>query len=114
LDGNWEVRLYSISYSLTWYTLRDVADDLYFYYNDGTRNNGKGFYLVAFVDYGHYENVQELLKNMNASLKKNIGNDSINLTYSTRTGKVTVHLGPIARLVYFKNCLSSWGTVENR
>jgi hypothetical protein len=40
LDGNWEVGLYSISYPHTWYTLRDVADDLYFYYNDGTGNNG--------------------------------------------------------------------------
>ena len=94
--------LYYISYPHTWYTLRDVADDLYFYCNDGTGNNGEGFFLVAFVDYGHYENVQELLKNMNASLKKYIGNDSINLTYSTRTGKVTVHLGANCKIGLFK------------
>ena len=50
---------------------------------------------------------------MNASLKKYIGNDSINLTYSTRTGKVTVHLGANCKIGLFQRILH-WNNRERR
>jgi hypothetical protein len=54
---------------------------------------------VATMKYGHYETMQDFVKNMNASLELEIGNSTtIYLTYSTLTGKVTVHLKPKCKL----------------
>ena len=98
LDGNWEVGLYSISYPHTWYTLRDINADTYFYYVEGS-----GWPSVATVKYGHYETMQDFVKNMNAALESEIGNSTtIYLTYSTLTGKVTVHLGANCKIGLFK------------
>ena len=97
LDGNWEVGLYSISYPNTWYTLRNINADTHFYYVEGT-----GWPSVATMKYGHYETMQDFVKNMNASLESEIGNSTtIYLTYSTLTGKVTVHLKPKCKLLLF-------------
>ena len=97
LDGNWEVGLYSISYPNTWYTLRNLIVDTHFYYVEGT-----GWPSVATMKYGHYETMQYFVKNMNASLELEIGNSTtIYLTYSTLTGKVTVHLKPKCKLLLF-------------
>ena len=94
LDGSWEVGLYSISYPNTWYTLRDINVDTHFYYVEGT-----GWPSVATVKYGHYETMQDFVKNMNAALELEIGNSTtIYLTYSTLAGKVTVHLKPKCKL----------------
>ena len=94
LDGNWEVGLYSIFYPNTWYTLRDINVDTHIYYVEGT-----GWPSVATVKYGHYETMQDFVKNMNAALELEIGNSTtIYLTYSTLTGKVTVHLKPKCKL----------------
>jgi hypothetical protein len=57
---------------------------------------------VATVKYGHYENMQDFVKNMNAALESEIGNSTtIYLTYSTLTGKVTVHLKPKCKILLF-------------
>ena len=97
LDGNWEVGLYSISYPNTWYTLRNLIVDTHFYYVEGT-----GWPSVATMKCGHYETMQYFVKNMNASLELEIGNSTtIYLTYSTLTGKVTVHLKPKCKLLLF-------------
>ena len=97
LDGNWEVGLYSIFYTNTWCTLRNINVDTHFYYVEGT-----GWPSVATMKYEHYETMQDFVKNMNASLESEIGNStSIYLTYSTRTGKVTVHLKPKCKLVLY-------------
>ena len=54
------------------------------------------------MKYGHYETMQYFVKNMNASLELEIGNSTtIYLTYSTLTGKVTVHLKPKCKLLLF-------------
>ena len=97
LDGNWEVGLYSFFYSNTWYTLRNLIVDTHFYYVEDTR-----WPSVATMKYGHYETMQDFVKNMNASLELEIGNSTtIYLTYSTLTGKVTVHLKPKCKLLLF-------------
>ena len=97
LEGNWEVGLYSIFYPNTWYTLRNINADTHFYYVEGT-----GWPSVATMKYGHYETMQDFVKNMNASLELEIGNSTtIYLTYSTLTGKVTVHLKPKCKLLLF-------------
>ena len=67
---------------------------MHFYYVEGT-----GWPSVATMKYGHYETMQDFVKNMNASLELEIGNSTtIYLTYSTLTGKVTVHLKPKCKL----------------
>ena len=97
LDGNWEVGLYSIFYPRTWYTLRNSSVDTHFYYVEGT-----GWPSVATMKYGHYETMQDFVKSMNATLELEIGNSTtIYLTYSTLTGKVTVHLKPKCKLLLF-------------
>jgi hypothetical protein len=97
LDGNWEVGLYSIFYPNTWYTLRNINADTHFYYFEGT-----GWPSVATMKYGHYETMQDFVKNMNASLESEIGNSTtIYLTYSTLTGKVTVYLKPKCKILLF-------------
>ena len=85
LNGDWEVGLYSISYPNTWYTLQNLENHIY-YSVDGL------IFLVALVDYGYYETMNDLAKSVNAALKRNIGNDNIRLTYNVRTEKVTVHV----------------------
>jgi hypothetical protein len=44
------------------------------------------------IDYGYYETMNDLVRSINTSLKKDIGNDNIRLTYNARTEKATVHL----------------------
>jgi hypothetical protein len=57
---------------------------------------------VATMKYEHYETMQDFVKNMNASLESEIGNSTtIYLTYSTLTGKVTVHLKPKCKILLF-------------
>lgn len=85
LSGNWEVGLFSISYPNTWYTLKNF--DNHIYYADRS-----GIFSSAFVDYGYYETMQNLIKAANAALKKETKNDNITLTFNARTEKVTVHL----------------------
>ena len=87
LNGNWEVGLYTISYPNTWYTLQNLENHIY-YSKDGF------FFETATVDYGYYETTNELVKSVNASLKKETKNDNVRLSYNVRTEKVTY-------LVYF-------------
>ena len=97
LEGDWEVGVYSLSYPHTWYTLRNLIVDTHFYYVEGT-----GWPSMATMKYGHYETMQDFVKNMNASLELEIGNSTtIDLMYSTLTGKVTVHLKPKCKLLLF-------------
>ena len=57
LEGNWEVGLYSITYSNTWYTLQFQQKHVY-YSTDG----GKSIWSSAIVDYGYYTSMPELLE----------------------------------------------------
>ena len=51
------------------------------------------------MKYGHYETMQDFVKNMNASLELELGNSTtIYITYSTLTGKFTCHLKPKCKL----------------
>ncbi len=85
LEGSWKVGLYSISYPNTWYTLQDIFDT-HFYYTDRS-----GIPSTAYVSYGYYETVQDLIKATNKVLARDV-NDNIKLTYNALTGKVTVQL----------------------
>ena len=85
LNGNWEVGLYSITYPHTWYNLQKHENHIY-YSADGY------IFLTLVIDYGYYETMNDLVKSINTSLKKDIGNDNIRLTYNARTEKATVHL----------------------
>ena len=85
LNGNWEVGLYTISYPNTWYTLQNNDSHIY-YSKDGF------LFEMAIVDYGYYETTNDLVKSVNAALKKETKNDNIRLTYNVRTEKVTIHL----------------------
>jgi hypothetical protein len=87
LEGDWEVGVYSLSYPHTWYTLRNTNMDTHFYCNGGS-----SFYSTVDMDYGFYGSIQEFITDINKVLKKEVGDDIIYFTYSTKTGKVTCHL----------------------
>ena len=90
LNGDWEVGLYSISYSNTWYTLPNHENHIY-YSPDG----GRTFYNSAIVDYGYYATVPELIKAINAAMAKEIGSENkITFTFNPRTEKTGVTLAP--------------------
>jgi hypothetical protein len=84
LNGNWEVGLYSITYPHTWYNI-PKNDNIYYSADDH-------IFLTSTVEYGYYETMNDLVKSINNSLKKETGNDNVRLTYNTRTEKVTIHL----------------------
>jgi hypothetical protein len=85
LNGSWEVGLYSISYPHTWYNLQNEDSHIY--------SSADGYiFLTSIVDYGYYETMNDLVKSVNAKLKKDNKNDNIKLKYNARTDKVTVHL----------------------
>ena len=50
------------------------------------------FFETTTVDYGYYETTNELVKSVNASLKKETKNDNVRLSYNVRTEKVTIHI----------------------
>ena len=83
LNGNWEVGLYSISYPNTWYTLHK-GDNHIFYSDDGF------IFSTAYVDYGYYETVQDLIAAVNKALVKETGNRKITVSFDPRTAKVTI------------------------
>ena len=85
LNGNWEVGLYTISYPNTWYTLQNLENHIY-YSKDGF------FFETPTVDYGYFETTNELVKSVNASLKKETKNDNVRLSHNVRTEKVTIHI----------------------
>ena len=87
LNGEWEVGLYSISYPNTWYTLQKHQRNIY-YSTDG----GKNFWNSARVDYGYYTTIPELIKSINAAMKKELTNNNIAFSYNPRTHKVKVTL----------------------
>ena len=101
LEGDWEVGVYSLSYPHTWYTLRNTNTDTHFYCNDGS-----GFYSMTEMDYGFYGSIQEFITDINAALKKEVGDDSIYFTYSTKTGKVTCHLTKPGHRVFIAGRIS--------
>ena len=96
LNGEWEVGLYSISYPNTWYTLRDINKDTHIYYKDKD-----GFYSVIDLNYGHYETIQDLIKNVNSALAKYAGKGNVVLSLNTLTGKVKVQLKSGYRLILY-------------
>ena len=96
LNGEWEVGLYSISYPNTWYTLRDINTDTHIYYKDK-----EGFYSVVKLDYGHYERIQDLIKNINSALTKYAGKGNVTLSLNALTGKVKVQLKSKYELILF-------------
>ena len=89
LIGEWEVGLYSISYPNTWYTLQNHQNHIY-YSTDG----GKTFWSSGIVDYGYYTSVPELIKSINAAMKKELKNNNITFSFNPRTHKVKVTLAP--------------------
>ena len=63
LNGDQEVGLYSISFPNTWYTLQNHENHIYC--------SEDGFiFQTAFVDYGYYGTMDDLLKSVNVPLKK--------------------------------------------
>ena len=89
LNGEWEVGLYSISYPNTWYTLQKQQNHVYY-----TKDAGKSFWSLGIVDYGYYTSVPELIKSINAAMKKELKNNSITFAFNPRTHKVKVTLAP--------------------
>jgi hypothetical protein len=53
---------------------------------------GSSFYSTVDMDYGFYGSIQEFITDINKALEKEVGDDIIYFTYSTKTGKVTCHL----------------------
>ena len=86
LNGEWEVGLYSISYPNTWYTLQNLDKDTHLI------TKTTGIWGTAIVDYGHYETIQDLIKDVNKALAKYAGNGNIVLSLNALTGKVKVQL----------------------
>ena len=65
LNGEWEVGLYSISYSNTCYTLQNHQNHIYY-----SMDGGQSFWSSAIVDYGYYASMTELIKSINTTMKK--------------------------------------------
>ena len=80
--------LYSISYSNTWYTLRNHQNHIY------CSTDGHSFTYSATVDYGYYASMPDLIKSINAGIKKEFGNTKISFSFNPRTEKVSVTLAP--------------------
>ena len=89
LNGDWEVGLYSISYPNTWYTVQKQQNHIYY-----TKDAGKSFWSSAIVDYGYYTSIPELIKAINAAMKKELKNSNIQFAFNPRTHKVKVALAP--------------------
>ena len=84
LEGDWEVGLYPISYPNTWYTLRNHQNHIY------CSTNGQSFRYSAIIDYGYYASMSDLIKSINASVKKELGNSKITFSFNPRTEKVSL------------------------
>ena len=56
------------------------------------RADPSGLWLAADVDYGHYETIQDLPKDVNKALAKRAGSGNITISYNTITGKTIVKL----------------------
>ena len=87
LEGDWELGLYSVSYPNSWHTLQNDPNKTHLYWVDTS-----GFWLAADVDYGHYETIEDLLKDVNKMLAKRVGSGNIAISYNTITGKTVVKL----------------------
>ena len=88
LEGDWEVGLYSISYSNTWYTLRNHQNHIY------CSTDGHSFMYSATVDYGYNASMPDLIKSINAGIKKELGNSKISFSFNPQTEKVSVTPAP--------------------
>ena len=97
LNGEWEVGLYSISYPNTLYTLQFQQNHIY-QYLDG----GKTFWSSAIIDYGYHTSMPELIKSINAAMKKELKNSNITFLFNPRTHKVKVTLAA-------KRCVELYG-----
>ena len=100
LNGEWEVGLYSISYPNTWYTLQFQQNHIYY-----SLDGGKTFWSSAIVDYGYYTSIPELIKAINAAMKKELKNNNITFSYNLRTHKVKVTLAA-------KHCVGLYGQLS--
>ena len=87
LNGEWEVGLYSISYPNTCYTLQFQQNHIYY-----TTDAGKSFWSSGIVDYGYYTSIPELIKFINAAMKKELKNNNITFSFNPQTIKVKVTL----------------------
>ena len=81
--------MYSISYPNTWYTVQKQQNHVYY-----TKDAGKSFWSSGIVDYGYYTSVPELIKSINAAMKKELKDNSITFAFNPRTHKVKVTLAP--------------------
>ena len=87
LNGKWEVGLYSITYSNTWYTLQNQQNHVY-YSTDGRQT----FWTSAIIDYGYYTSMAGLIEPISTAMHKDLGNTNITFYLSPRTHKVNVTL----------------------
>ena len=87
LKGEWEVGLYSITYSNTWYTLQKQHSHVYY-----STNGGQSFWTSAIVDYAYYTSMAELIESINTAMHKDLGNNNITFSLNPRTHKVNVTL----------------------
>ena len=72
---------------LTLGTLQNHQNHIY-YSTDG----GKTFWSSGIVDYGYYTSMPELIKSINAAMKKELTNNNITFSFNPRTHKVKVIL----------------------
>ena len=100
LNGEWEVGLYSISYSNTWYTLQNHQNHIYY-----SMDGGQSFWSSAIVDYGYYASMTELIKSINTAMHKELGNTNITFSFNPRTHKVSVTLAT-------KYCVGLYGQLS--
>ena len=103
LNGDWEVGLYSISYSNTWYTLQDRENEIYY------STDGYVFSSSVFVDCGYYTTVQDFIDAINKTFLNKLQNENIKFSFNPRTGKVKVTLAPDHKVAFFGNMSTMLG-----
>ena len=87
LNGEWQVGLYSITYSNTWYTLQNQQNHVYY-----SMDGGQTFWTSAIIDYGYYTSMAELIESINTAMHKDLGNTNNTFSLNPRAHKVNVTL----------------------
>ena len=89
-SGEWECGLAEIQYPHTWYNVRE--DDTWFYLNERTP---VGLTPSTKIEAGYYRSPDVLLDHVNKALKRMWTDKTrANLSYSTITQKMTLHMSP--------------------
>ena len=94
----------NVQYLVKWLGYPNKFNTLQFQQNHiyYSLDGGKSFWSSAIIDYGYYTSIPELIKSINAAMKKELKNNNITFSFNPRTHKVKVTLAT-------KHCVGLYG-----